>query len=281
MFKNNITVLLLMLMTLTTASCGPKKDYLVTIKTSYGDIKLILFDDTPLHKENFLKLAQAGRYDSTVFHRVIKEFMIQGGDVNAKEGSNPSPDNQVPAEILPHHIHEKGAVAAARNNNPQRKSSECQFYIVHGKTYTKDELTLDPMKVNQYFGKLLSMPQYEELRNQVIALQQAHDVAAMEAKMAEVRPLIEKEFDVSLEKDVSSLQLEKYTSVGGSPHLDGEYTVFGQVLEGLEVVDAIAAKETDGRDKPLEDIILTIEVEELKRKKIAKLFDYQYPEEVQ
>ncbi len=279
MFNNKVILPVIMLFTLSMSACGPKKDYLVTIKTSYGDIKLILFDDTPQHKKNFISLAQKGRYDSTTFHRVINEFMIQGGDVNAKEGTQPTPDAMIPAEILPHHFHRKGALAAARNNNPLKKSSECQFYIIHGSTYTQEQLTLDHLQLNKYFGRLLGMPEYQELREEVIALQQAQDVQGMEAKMAELKPLIEKEFEISLDKEISAPQLEAYTTIGGAPHLDGEYTVFGQVVEGLEVVDAIASQATGATDKPLEEVYITLEVEEVKRKKITKIYGYQYPEE--
>lgn len=279
MFKNKSIFPLLMLYTLSMGACGPKKDYLVTIKTSLGNIKLILFDDTPLHKENFISLAQAGRYDSTTFHRVIEGFMIQGGDVNAKEGTPPSVEAMIPAEILPHNFHRRGALAAARNNNPNKSSSECQFYIVQGTTYSREELALDRLQLNKYFGRLLEMPEYRELREQIIALQQAQDIDGMEAKMTEVKPLIEKEFDISLEREVSAPRLKAYTSVGGAPHLDDEYTVFGQVLEGLEVVDAIAARPKGAADKPLEEVYISMEVEQLPRTKITKLYGYQYPEE--
>lgn len=278
MSTNKFFVIALMLLSTTMASCGPKKDYLVTIKTSFGDITLILFDDTPKHKQNFLDLAREGRYDSTIFHRVMPEFMIQGGDVNAREGVVPTSADLIPAEILENHFHIKGAVAAARNNNPEKKSSDCQFYIVLGKTFSEAELTLDRMLVNQYFGKYLALPQCQDLRNEVVALQQTQDFEALEAKMLEVKPLIEKEFEVSLVKEISPERVQAYTTVGGSPHLDDEYTVFGQVLAGLEVVDAITAQKTGPRDRPLDDIIMTVEIEQLKRKQITKKYGYQYPD---
>ncbi len=259
-------------------SCTSNKDYLVTIKTSYGEIKLILFEDTPLHKSNFIKLASEGRYDGTIFHRVIKEFMIQGGDVNTKEGTPTSDEAMIPEEIKPHHIHVRGAVAAARTNNPQRKSSECQFYIVQGKKWTVQELTLDQAKLNQYLGQLLAMPEFQALRQEFIELQQLGDTQALQARINDCQPLIEDEFQVSLHKDFPANRLEIYTKEGGAPHLDDEYTVFGQVVSGMEVVDAIAGKETDQMDKPLEEITMQVEVEELKRSKITKQYGYQYPE---
>ena len=270
-----LTTVLLSTMAL---SCSSKKDFLVTIRTSYGEIKLILFDDTPLHKQNFLKLARAGRYNGTTFHRVIEEFMIQGGDVNTKEGTTPSAEAMIAEEIKPHHFHVRGAVAAARTNNPQRKSSECQFYIVQGKKWTEQELTLDQVKMNQYLGQLLASPDYQELKQEFITMQQQGDAKAIQAKIDELKPVIENEFQISLTKEVPSDRLEAYTTQGGAPHLDDEYTVFGQVLSGMEVVDAIADQATDNMDKPLDDIPMTVEVEELRRSKITKMYGYQYPE---
>jgi peptidyl-prolyl cis-trans isomerase B (cyclophilin B) len=258
-------------------SCAAKKDYLITIKTSLGDIQLVLYDDTPLHKNNFVALAKAGRYNGTTFHRVIKEFMVQGGDVNTKEGTSPSPDAMIPEEIHPHNFHVRGAVAAARTNNPERKSSECQFYIVQGRTWTEQELTLDQERLTQYLRKLLGMPEYQELRQEFINVQQSGDIKAIETKMNELRPVIENEFEISLTKSVPEDRLEAYTNVGGAPHLDDEYTVFGRVLEGMEVIDAIADQTTNEMDKPIEDISMVVEVEELRRSKISKLYGYQYP----
>ncbi len=275
--KNNISVIALLLLSLTVVSCAPKKDYLVTIKTTFGEIKLILFDDTPLHKDNFIALAKAGRYDGTNFHRVIQEFMVQGGDVNAKEGTTTTPEAMIPEEIHLHNFHARGAVAAARTNNPQRKSSECQFYIVQGRIWSEEELTLDQEKMNQYLRKLLNMPEYETLRDEFMGLQRGGDEAALESKMTELKPVIEAEFEVSLSHEVAPERLEVYTTDGGAPHLDDEYTVFGQVVSGMDVIDAIAEQSTDGMDKPVEEIAMTVEVEELKRSKISKLYGYQYP----
>ena len=260
----------------TLLSCDSKKDYLVTITTIHGEIKLILFDDTPLHKANFLELAKAGRYDGTTFHRVIEEFMIQGGDVNAKEGTKVTAEAMVPEEIQAHHIHARGAVAAARTSNPERKSSECQFYIVQGKVWTERELTLDQEKFHRHLRKLLEMPEYQDLRQEIMELQQTGDVDALTALIDQQQKVVEEEFNVSLTKDFPEERLNIYTTVGGAPHLDDEYTVFGQVLEGMEVVDAIAAQPTTA-EKPVKDIQMEIEVEEMKKSKITKLYGYQYP----
>jgi cyclophilin family peptidyl-prolyl cis-trans isomerase len=182
-----------------------KKDQLITITTPQGDIRLILFDQTPLHKANFLKLTQSGFYNGTTFHRVIPNFMIQGGDANSKDadpandGAGSPDEKRIPAEIRPEFTHKYGAVAAARAGdmiNPQRASSASQFYIV-----------------------------------------QNHN---------------------------------------GTPHLNGAYTVFGQVISGLEVVDKIAQQPVAERNRPVTDIKMTVKVEKLKKKKITELYGYQY-----
>lgn len=206
MLKNIAAALLLALaLPLAVLAQKPKgNDQLVTISTPQGEIKLLLFDDTPQHKANFLKLAKEGFYDGTTFHRAIDGFMIQGGDPNTKDddprndGSG-SPGYTVPAEIVPAHKHVRGAVAAARQGdhvNPSRASSGSQFYIVEN-----------------------------------------HN---------------------------------------GTPMLDDVYTVFGQVVDGLDIVDKIAEQPTDGRDRPLSDIRMKVTVENMKKKKIAKKYNYNY-----
>ncbi|SIT91425.1 peptidylprolyl isomerase [Pontibacter indicus] len=187
------------------AQKAPKgKDQLVTISTPHGDMKLVLFEDTPLHKQNFLKLAREGFYDGTTFHRVIDGFMIQGGDPNSKDddprndGSG-NPGYTVPAEINPKYKHVRGALAAARMGdqvNPKKESSGSQFYIVEN-----------------------------------------HQ---------------------------------------GTPQLDEAYTVYGQVIDGLDVIDKIAAQPVDGRNRPLSDVKMAVKVEDVKKKKIAKKYRYTY-----
>ncbi|MEJ8758076.1 peptidylprolyl isomerase [Pontibacter sp. H259] len=199
-----ITALLLSAPLTTSAQKLKGKDQLVTISTPQGDMKLILFDDTPKHKENFLKLTKDGFFDGTTFHRVIDGFMIQGGDPNSKD-DNPnndgsgSPGYTIPAEILPKYKHVRGAVAAARMGdqvNPMKESSGSQFYIVEN-----------------------------------------HD---------------------------------------GTPMLDEAYTVFGQVVDGLDVIDKIAEQPANPRNRPLTDIKMKVTVESVKKKKIAKKYNYNY-----
>jgi len=256
-----------------------KKDYLVTIHTSYGDMKAILYDETPLHKTNFIELAKSGQYDSTIFHRVINQFMIQGGGIDRKD--NIKNEDRIPAEFVKELIHTKGALAAARQPdriNPEKASSWCQFYIVHGKKYTEQELTLDQRKLNQAISQLFQYKSHADLKAQFMALQAKGDMEAMNQLALENCDLAEKELNIQLRKNIPTERLKAYTEIGGAPHLDDEYTVFGQVIEGLDVIDKIATVQTATGDQPIEDLYLTIEVEKLSRKKISKIYGYEYPD---
>ncbi|MEP4532345.1 MAG: peptidylprolyl isomerase [Cyclobacteriaceae bacterium] len=278
--KKLLTVLAVLTTMLT--ACDDNKDAVVTIHTEYGDMKAILYNETPLHKKNFLELAKSGRYDSTTWHRIIKNFMIQGGNVNAKEGTREAEEDRIPAEIVDGFYHTKGALAAARQGdqvNPEKKSSATQFYIVHGKVWTKTELTVDQVKLNQGISKLLSDPKFEELTKQFQELSKARDFDAMNELALENKELVEQELGMDLNKDFDADRLELYTSVGGAPHLDSEYTVFGRVVEGLDVIDKIAAVETGRMDKPVKDTYMTMEVELIPKKKITEMYGYEYPEE--
>ena len=266
-----------------------EKDSLVTISTKYGDMHMILYDETPKHKENFLKLARENRYDSTVFHRVIQDFMIQTGDINAKEGDPSAITHTVPAEINPHLIHEKGAVAAARQGdqiNPTKASSGDQFYIVKGQTFTPEELdelekTQNNYRTQYQFSELLKKPEYAELRNELLEMQKEGDFEAMQAKLDESKPLLEKEFGKQEEIELNEVQRSAYTTVGGTPHLDREYTVFGKVISGMAVIDSIASQRTAPGDRPLEDIYITVDVQELPKDEITRKYGYEYPQENQ
>lgn len=259
---------------LTFSACA-KKDYLITVKTSYGDIKLILYDQTPQHKENFLKLAQSGDYDSTIFHRVMKDFMIQGGDVNAKPGNEKKIDYSVPSEFFDTLIHHKGALAAARqpdNVNPEKESSGCQWYIVQGVVYSEDDLTTDMQKLSGHLKQLMQMPEYAHLQQELSTIYYEQGQEAYGKKMIEMKPVLEEKFNTTFDKNFPADRLEIYTTIGGSPHLDDAYTVFGRVVEGLDVVDKIAAVEVAALHKPIEDIYMTVEVEEMRIKKFQKLY---------
>lgn len=262
------------------SSLGGKKDFLVVIHTKFGDMKAILYDETPLHKANFIKLAQESQFDSTMFHRVIKEFMIQGGDIDTKNGTKPS--ETVPAEFVDKFYHEKGALSAARqgdNINPEKASSWCQFYVVHGKKFTERELTIDQRKLNAAISKLIQYDSQKELREQFMKLQATRDFEAMNQLAMDNIELAEKEMNTKLRMDISPERLKVYTTVGGAPHLDTQYTIFGKVVEGLDVIDKIAEQKTGRADKPLEDIHMTVELVKIKKKKVTELYGYVYPEE--
>jgi peptidyl-prolyl cis-trans isomerase B (cyclophilin B) len=275
-------LLVLSIIAVSLTACDNNKDAVVIIHTEYGDMKAILYNETPLHKKNFLELAKSGRYDSTSWHRVIENFMIQGGNVNAKEGTREAEDDRIPAEIVDGFYHTKGALAAARQGdqvNPNKESSSCQFYIVHGKVWSKGELTIDQAKLNQGISKLLNDPRFEDLTKQFQELSRARDYEAMNALAIENKDLVEQELGLELDKDFDPERLELYTTVGGAPHLDSEYTVFGRVVEGLDVIDKIAAVKTGRMDKPAEDTFMTMEVELIPKKKITEMYGYAYPDE--
>lgn len=269
------------------SGCAQNKDYVVTIKTRYGDMVAILYDETPKHKENFIKLAKEHYFDSTLFHRVIAGFMIQGGDPDSK-GAMPGqplgrggPGYTIDAEFNPKFIHERGALSAARlgdKQNPAKASSGSQFYIVQGTVMTEDELKLDQSKfdvaLKQFFQNPLNRPAYDS----IVAAYQAGDMKGYQSMLLQLKPRVEKETGITADKEVSPEKLKVYTTVGGAPSLDGEYTVFGKVIQGLEVVDKIAAVQTDRGERPTEDIRMAVSVEEMPRKKIEKLYGYHYPE---
>jgi peptidyl-prolyl cis-trans isomerase B (cyclophilin B) len=269
------------------SSCAQNKDQVITIKTKYGDMVAILYDETPKHKANFIKLAKEHYFDSLLFHRVIEGFMIQGGDPDSKNATpgqhlgTGRPTYTIDAEFNPKFFHEKGAFSAARMSdaqNPSKASSGSQFYIVQGKKWTEDELKFDQMKFNmamqQYFQNPVNKPAYDSL----FATYQSGDVNRYDSLLKKLRPRVEKETGIKTEKDVSPEVVKIYSTVGGAPHLDGQYTVFGKVIKGLEVIDKIAAQPKDESDRPIEDIRMMVTVEEMSKNKIEKEYGYKYPD---
>jgi peptidyl-prolyl cis-trans isomerase B (cyclophilin B) len=252
----------------------------VVIHTPYGDMKAILYDETPLHKANFLKLAKSGRYDSTIFHIVIDNFMIQGGDINKKEKVSEQESDRIPAEIIEGFYHTKGALAAARqgdNSNPDKVSSSCQFYIVHGSPW---ELMSTNMGLcNAKLKELLKDPEYADLLKQFQDLAANRDSKGMNDLAYKNKELVEEKFGIDLTLDPKTKSNEAYKKSGGSPHLDGDYTVFGKIVEGLDVIDKVAEQKIANRSKPIEDIFLTINVQEMKKSEITEMYGYTYPEE--
>ena len=287
-----ITILALSFFTLV-SSCAQKSsntDYIVTIKTSYGDMVAILYDETPKHKANFVKLAKEHYFDSLLFHRVIAGFMIQGGDPNSKKAKPGEPLGMggpgytVDAEFNPKFFHEKGALSAARlgdGQNPTKASSGSQFYIVQGTIIPEsnmEELKIDQMKLNMAFRQFMQNPASKPVIDSLNQVYMTGDMEAYKKKLFALVPRIEKETNTKIMRDVSAEKIKAYTTNGGAPHLDGEYTVFGKLINGLEVIDKIAAVQKDGGDRPIEDVRMFVTVEELSKKKITKLYGYVYPE---
>ena len=243
----------------------------VRIKTSMGDIVVRLYDETPKHRDNFVKLAKEAYFDGTLFHRVIRDFMIQGGDPDSKgapAGKNlgtGGPDYTIPAEfVFPKLYHKRGALSAARTGdevNPNRESSGSQFYIVWGKTYKPAEL--------KQMERQLAMQQEQAVFNQLVAdnkakimeLRRNRDRAGLQELQDD---LIASTKAICAEKGLPKFtdeQVESYTTVGGTPFLDNQYTVFGEVEEGLEIVGKIQEVETGRNDRPKDDVVmLSVEV---------------------
>lgn len=241
------------------------------IETNFGNIVVKLYEDTPLHRDNFVKLVEDGTYEGVLFHRVIKDFMIQAGDPESK---NAAKDAQlgsgdvgytIPAEfVYPKHFHKKGALAAARQGdqvNPEKASSGCQFYIVQGKALDIAELE------NVYKRKMKEQLFYQKVAekiDEINALRVEGDPVKLQLLEKEI--LAEVEAEIANNKVLYSLtdeQKETYTTIGGTPHLDNAYTVFGEVIEGLEIVDKIAKVETNSMDRPTEDVKI-IKIKRLK-----------------
>lgn len=244
----------------------------ILIETNYGKMKIKLFEETPLHKANFLKLVNDKTFDSLLFHRVINSFMIQGGDLlskKAKPGDSLGHGDMgysIPAEFNPKIIHKKGRLAAARESddiNPKFESSASQFYIVMGKKRTMEELTKYEERINKtrYINCARAFMKTDEGKK----LKQTYDRLKAENKTdstvfvnAQIEAFIMTENMKTPPYKFNKEQIDTYTTVGGTPHLDGTYTVFGEVIEGMEVIDKIAAAKTDKRDRPLEDIRMKI-----------------------
>jgi len=262
--------------------CNSDKDSLVNINTQFGTIKVLLYNETPLHKKNFIELVKAGKYDSTLWHRVMKGFMVQGGNVNQKEGTQESLEDRISAEIISGFMHTKGALAAARQPdqaNPKKMSSASQFYIVHGKIFSKEELTIDQFALNQGLSELMKNSSYDTIAQQFINLKRGNKIEEMNQLALRYVELVESVQGVSLRKNMALDRLEAYTTLGGAPHLDNEYTIFGRVVAGLEVVDQIASVLVGRANRPIEELFMTMEIEEVPKKEITEKYGYIYPEE--
>ncbi|MFD2932591.1 peptidylprolyl isomerase [Spirosoma flavum] len=230
-----LLLLILLIPTLSIAQNRKKKDYLVSLNTTFGTMRLVLYDQTPKHKENFIKLVNQKFYDSLLFHRIIPLFMIQGGDPNSRKAQTDQPLGNgdigytVPAEFVPTLFHKKGVLSAARDNNPEKASSGCQFYVVQGRVWDEEGFQKQVTRIETMKGRL-----------------------------------------------PTSEQKQVYKTLGGSPHLDGNYTVFGEVINGLAVIDSVAKQPRNEMDRPLKDVRMTMTGEWVKKKKITKQYGYKY-----
>ncbi len=240
----------------------------VEILTNHGRMVIQLYDETPLHRDNFIKLVNDGVYDSLQFHRIIKNFMIQVGDTRSKNatledtlGGNDL-GYRIPAEILPHLFHKKGAIGAARTNNPERASSSTQFYIVQGRVHNDSLLTHNQNRINQFLAAHFAIndPANKPLLDS-IAQARADENQELARQLSTKWSQVSKEYSNFERYEIPESQREVYKSLGGTPHLDQSYTVFGEVIEGLEVIDQIAAVETDRRDRPMTEVrILSMKI---------------------
>ncbi len=223
-------------MSFVSLSYAQRKDYLITLETNLGSAHIILYDETPLHKANFIKLAKAKYFDSLLFHRVINNFMIQGGDPdskkagpNARLGAGGGSMERIPFEFTTARVHKKGALAAARDGNREKKSSPVQFYIVHGRKFADEEVS-----------------KVERNNNLKYTNEQRLD----------------------------------YISVGGTPALDNLYTVFGEIIDNLPLVDKLATVEIGDFDRPKEDLRMKITVKKVAKRRITKKYGFVFPKKV-
>lgn len=235
----------------------------VVLTTSFGDIVVALYNETPQHRDNFIKLVQNGTYDGVLFHRVIKDFMVQTGDPDSKTAASDSqlgaggPGYDLPAEIVyPKFFHKRGVLAAARESdqvNPERKSSGSQFYIVTGRRFSEYQLeAMSERLATQTKAKIfqaLALERLDEL-NSLLAQGDTLAVTAIETELKRQTEEIYGKNPVQFTQE----QIQAYSTIGGSPHLDGQYTVFGEVVSGMDVVDKIQNVTTGAHDRPVDDV---------------------------
>ena len=271
MTRTFITIMIAIFMTACTGNSKSEKkinmenvkETLVCLETTMGNITVKLYDETPKHKENFIKLVKEGTYDSTLFHRVIKDYMIQAGDPLSKIATDTTTlgsgdvGNTIPAEFNKTLFHKRGALAAARQGdevNPERESSGCQFYIVTGRKFSEAQMInmenhMNEARLEEVFNNLARKHMKE-----IYKMRKAGDTEGLlelqDSLESQARNIVDKEPALRYTKE----QKQAYTTIGGAPHLDGAYTVFGEVVDGMDVVEKIEQVGTNRADRPKVDI---------------------------
>lgn len=281
MKTNRFLSICLAVLTLTACGAGTQKNTndmenenrtRVKVETTQGHFTVALYDETPKHRDNFIKLVKEGVYDSTLFHRVIKQFMIQAGDPDSKQAADDAMLGSgdvgytVPAEFNPKFFHKKGVLAAARQGddvNPEKASSGCQFYIVTGRVFTQEQLVGMEKKINAQREEAIFNNLARKYMKEIFRMRKAGDndglLELQDTLNQQTHELAKKEPKFRFTPE----QIEAYSTVGGAPHLDGSYTVFGEVVDGMDVVDEIEKVKTNRADRPLENVrILKATIEE-------------------
>lgn len=236
---------------------------LVKIETTMGDITVKLYDETPKHKENFIKLVKEGVYDSTLFHRIIKNFMIQAGDPTSKTASatdtlgSGDVGYTIPAEFNPKFFHKRGVLAAARQGddvNPNKESSGCQFYIVTGRKFSEAQMINMENQMNEARLDTVFQALARKHMKEIYKMRKANDMEGLMELQDSLENQARKEVAKEPALKFTPEQIKAYTTVGGAPHLDGNYTVFGEVVDGMNVVAEIETAKTNRQDRPTQDI---------------------------
>lgn len=265
--KHLIGLLIIAVLMLNSVFAQKSRETVVLMQTNLGTIKIKLYNETPAHRDNFVKLVNSGFYDSLLFHRVIKDFMIQGGDPDSKHapqdkmlgtGGN---NYTVPAEFNPAFIHKKGALAAARQGdqvNPLKASSGCQFYIVQGKPSSDAELNQIEQTINQslkntHIKECLALPEHKALKDEMTKYRSMRNHPKMDSLNLVLDKIIVEKYKPFKYTDQ---QRETYKTLGGTPFLDMNYTVFGEVIEGADIIGKIATVPTQTGDRPQTDVII-------------------------